>query len=169
MRYFIVFSTLIAACATTVPIGTSVQIPTGVRHSLDLDTSVKRWRAWGINDYRYSRESISAWCPGPSVEVTVRNNSVVSVKYIRDGRTCTGKVTYRAGQSAFRRYPALAASVDDLLSDIAMPSDGCLIQVATFHPEYGFPLRLFKCGTLEDGTVIEDAGYGYRIVAFEII
>ena len=169
MRYFIVLSAFIAACATTVPSGTAVEIPSADRRSLDLDASINSWRASGIDDYRYSRESISSWCAAPSVEVTVRNNSVVSVKYIRDGRTCTGKVTYRAGQSAFRRYPTLAASVDDLLSDIAMPSDGCSIQVATFHSEYGFPLKLFKCGVLEDGTVIEDAGYGYRIVSFEIL
>ena len=169
MRYFIIFSALIAACATTVPTGTAVEIPSADRRSLELDPSVNRWRASGIDDYRYSRESVGSWCLGPSVEVTVRNNSVVAVKYIKDGRSCASKFTYRAGQSAFRRYPALAASVDDLLSDIAVPSDGCLIQVATFHPEYGFPLSLIKCGILEDGTVIEDAAHGYRIISFEII
>jgi hypothetical protein len=169
MRYLIAISTLIAACATTVPIGEAIEIPTQVQRSLDLNASVERWRSWDVGDYRYSRESISAWCPGPSVEVTVRNNSVVSVRYVRDGRSCDGKVTYKAGKSALRHLPALGASIDDLLSEIAAPSDGCLIRQATFHPEYGFPLSLFKCGVLEDGTVIEDAGHGYRIVSFETI
>ena len=167
MRHTFLISALLVGCTTAPLISQSVPIPdTSIQ---DPKEGYQLWKEASIGNYRYIRESISAWCPGPDVQVTVIKNRVRSTEYLRDYTSCYDHSQRRSGENARRDYPTLAATVDDLFSEILEPNDGCRFDGGTFHPDYGFPLSAGRCGTLDDGTEIEDAGYGYRIVRFEIL
>jgi hypothetical protein len=167
MRYLPLICALFVGCAAVPQSGQSVSIPdTGIE---DPQAGYQLWKEAGISSYRYSREPISAWCPGPAVQVTVRNSRVQATDYLRDYTNCYDHSRRERGQDVRRDFPILAATVDDLFSEMLESRDGCRFEGGSFHPIYGFPLSAVRCGTLDNGTEIEDARHGYRIVKFEIL
>lgn len=136
----------------------------------DVSTSREIWVASGIVDYRYTFHAAGGLCASPHLSITVRSNRVRSVKYAQDARDCGSGHALRKGREVVEDdADAYSHTIDDLFERLESCADDCVIMSASFHPTYGFPVYFHMQSTFGDGTMIEDASYYGRTLAFEIL
>lgn len=155
---------LLAGCSAT-----AVVIPTLDVLVSDVTAGRELWNVSDIEDYRFEFRGSSAFCGSPDVVITVHSRRVSSITYANDGTDCYSRKPYKKGQNALPEFSSKNWSVDDLFDRLESCTGSCVVRSASFHPDYGFPVRFQIDTVLEDGTEIEDDFFIGTTLAFELL
>ena len=101
--------------------------------------------------------------------ITVRGDEVTAVTYADNGTDCYSRRPYKKGRSALPQYSSRSHTFDDLFDRLESCTDTCVVQSATFHPTYGFPVKFTIVSVSKNGIEIEDASCVGVTSSFEIL
>jgi len=127
---------LLASC-----IATPIEYPDNSALITDIETARELWQESSVDNYRFVYSSMSFGCGTPDIVVTVRRNSVRSVRFVSEHTDCQGLYRYKRGQDASTAYPDAARSVEDLFDQIDRFKSLGVVK-ANFHPVYGVPVSI---------------------------